>query len=76
MEITVNLKENLSEKDLENDLKKQIALELYKSGKCSTGFCAHFCGLNYDDFLLFISENKVSIFSQSLSEILEDAKRA
>jgi len=72
MEITVCLKDDLSEKDL----KKQIGLELYKSGKCSTGFCAHFCGLNYDDFLLFLSENKTPIFSQSLSEILDDAKRA
>jgi len=51
------------------------ALKLYESRKLSVGQAATFAGLDEVDFIKFLGQNRVSIFSTS-SEITEDFQNA
>ena len=76
IKLEINVPVNVTKEVILFEIKKQLALELFKSEKFSTGYCAELCDMNYDEFLLFLSKNKISIFSQTVDEVMEDANNA
>ena len=59
-EIFLVLREN--ENQFAADMKKYMALSLFKSQKLSIGQCAALANMPEEDFIYYLSENKVSIF--------------
>ena len=51
------------------------ALKLYESQKLSVGQAASFAGMNELDFIRFLGQHKVSVFSP-VSELVEDFQNA
>lgn len=77
LNINVNVPETilvaLREKNNEfaNNMKKYTALKLYEMNKLSLGQSAELAGMNEEDFIKFLSENNVSLFSYMTKDILE-----
>ena len=53
------------------DAKKYNALKLYKMNKLSLGKSAELAEMSEEDFIKFLSENNISIFSYMTKDILE-----
>lgn len=74
-EILLDLNEN--EETFSNYVKKYIALDLYKNKNISLGYCAELAGMPKEDFILFLGENKISIFGYNdENEFLEEVSNA
>ena len=59
-EIFLALREN--ENQFVSNMTKQMALNLFETRKLSIGQCAALANMQEEDFIFFLSENKVSIF--------------
>lgn len=56
---------------------RTIALDLYKNKKVSLGYCANIAEMTKEDFIHFLGENGVSIFSfTDEEEFLEEIHHA
>ncbi|MCL1858816.1 MAG: UPF0175 family protein [Oscillospiraceae bacterium] len=69
-EIFLVLREN--ENQFADDMKKYTALNLYKKHKLSIGQCAELANMTEEDFIYFLSENKVSIFEYLDESVLRE----
>ena len=76
MELIVKLPETLDAKSMSELSKQMVALELFKTGKFSTGYCADVAAMTYDDFLLLLGKNKISMFTKTKEELLDELKNA
>ena len=81
--ITVNIPEeillylNISESYFSNYAKKFLAIDLYKNKNISLGYCAELAEMTKEDFILFLGENKISIFGfENEKEFLEEVNNA
>ena len=72
-DLLLSLKE--SKEQFEQDARFLLAVKLYELGKISSGKAAKLAGLRRVNFLLKLSEYKVSPFQVSMNEILEEAGR-
>ena len=58
-------------------LLQQAAMELYKRGDSSHGFCAEMAGMSRIDFIRYLGEHKISIYDfYTPEELEEDIKNA
>ena len=49
------------------------AVELYKTGKASVGYCANQAGVTIEEFIKILGEQKISIFFyESENELMEE----
>ena len=77
IDISVSIPETilntLREKNYEfaNNMKKYTALKLYETNKLSLGQSAELAEMSEEDFIKFLSENNISIFSYMTKDILE-----
>ena len=66
-----------SENQFVSNMIKQTALKLYETHKLSIGQCAALADMPEEDFILFLSENKVSIFEYlDKAALLEELNNA
>lgn len=49
-------------------IKEMLALDLYKNKKVSLGYCARVAEMTKEEFIQFLGENEVSIFSFTSEE--------
>lgn len=51
------------------------AVELYKTGTASVGYCANQADLTIEEFVKILGERKISIFSyESETELMEESQ--
>ena len=63
----------MSKTEANDFAKKAVALMMYKKNKVSIGYCAKIAEMNKEDFIKFLGDNGVSIFSfESEDEFLEE----
>ena len=68
---------NINENYFSNYVKKFISLDLYKNKNISLGYCAELAEMTKEDFIIFLGENKVSIFDfENENEFLEEMRNA
>ena len=67
------LLEYLPVKNLENEIKLLISLELYREGKISLGKAAEIAGLSIEEFLYELRKRDIPI-NYDLEELEEDLK--
>jgi predicted HTH domain antitoxin len=60
-EIFIDLHEDKD--DFTEYMKKTVALDLYKNKKVSLGYCASVAGMTKEEFVQYLAENGISIFS-------------
>lgn len=73
--ILLTLREN--EYDLALDMKRWTALKLYTDKKLTIGQSAELAEMNEENFISYLAENQLSIFSfTDLKELEEDVKNA
>ena len=53
----------MTKDDMNDFAKKAVALMMYKKNKVSIGYCAKIAEMNKEDFIRFLGDNGVSIFS-------------
>lgn len=53
----------MTKDDMNDFAKKAVALMMYKKNKISIGYCAKIAEMNKEDFIRFLGDNGVSIFS-------------
>lgn len=74
-EILLNLHEN--EDDFAIYMKCMLAVDLYKNRKVSLGYCADIADMTKEDFIKYLSQNNISIFSfEDEKEFLEELANA
>jgi len=74
-EILLDLK--TTEKAFSDYAKQFLALDLYRNRGVSLGYCTELAGMAKEDFILFLGENKVSIFDfVDEADFLEEANNA
>ena len=74
-EILLSLHKN--KKDIANYAKRMCAVDLSPKGEVSLGQGAEIAGMTKEDFIYYLSMNKVSIFNfESEEEFLEDIANA
>ena len=74
-EILLDLK--TTETAFSNYAKTFLALDLYKNKGVSLGYCAALADMTKEDFMLFLGENKVSIFDfANENDFLEELNNA
>jgi len=57
--------------------KRFLALDLYKNKDISLGYCAELADMTKEDFILFLGQNKVSIFDfANEDDFLEEVNNA
>lgn len=67
----------MSKTEANDFAKKAVALMMYKKNKVSIGYCAKIAEMNKEDFIKFLGDNGVSIFSfESEDEFLEEMNNA
>ncbi|MBR3250146.1 MAG: UPF0175 family protein [Erysipelotrichaceae bacterium] len=76
MEITVKLPETIDAKSMSELSKQMVALELFKTGKFSIGYCADVSGMAYDDFLLLLGQNKIPMFTRTKEDLSDELNNA
>ena len=60
---------NKNPKELSDEMKKLMAIELYHTGKLSLGKCSELIGLCKEDFIKVLSERGCSLFNWDDEEI-------
>lgn len=74
-EILLDLHE--SKDDFVNYIKKLAALDLYKNRNVSLGYCADMADMTKENFIHYLGENGISIFSfESEEEFMEELTNA
>jgi predicted HTH domain antitoxin len=74
-EILLTLREKNDEFAI--NMKRWAALKLYEIKKLSVGQCAQLAEMNEEDFIVYLGENKISIFPyQNINELKEDVSHA
>lgn len=74
-EILLNLHEN--ENDFAIYMKCMLAVDLYKNRKVSLGYCADIADMTKEDFIKYLGQNNISIFSfEDEKEFLEELANA
>ena len=54
-----------------------VALGYYTQNKISIGYCAEIAGMTEEEFILFLGQNKVDIYTfDSDEELLKDVQNA
>ena len=67
----------MSKTEANDFAKKAVALMMYKKNKVSIGYCAKIAEMNKEDFIKFLGDNGVSIFTfESEDEFLEEMNNA
>ncbi len=67
----------MSKTEANDFAKKAVALMMYKKNKVSIGYCAKIAEMNKEDFIKYLGDNGVSIFSfESEDEFLEEMNNA
>ena len=67
-QVSVNIPESvlydigMNIKEATNFVRRAVALAYYKEQKVSVGYCAEIAEMSEEDFIKFLSENKISIF--------------
>ena len=57
--------------------KRMVALDMYKNRDISLGYCAEVAEMTKEAFVLFLGQNKVSVFNfKDAEEFLEEAHNA
>ena len=57
--------------------RKMVALGYYTQNKISIGYCAEIAGMTEEEFILFLGQNKVDIYTfDSDEELLKDVQNA
>ncbi len=68
---------NMSKTEANDFAKKATALLLYKQKKVSIGYCSKIAEMSKEDFIKFLGDNGISIFSfDSEEDFLEDLNNA
>ena len=74
-EILLNLHENKD--DFAIYMKCMLAVDLYKNRKVSLGYCADITDMTKEDFIKYLGQNNISIFSfEDEKEFLEELANA
>ena len=74
-EILLDLHED--EKDFAKYMKCMLAVDLYKNKKVSLGYCANIADMPKEDFIKYLGENGISIFSfEDEKEFMEELANA
>ncbi len=74
-EILLDLHEN--EDDFATYTKCMLAIDLYKNKKISLGYCADIADMTKEDFIKYLGQNDISIFSfKDEEEFLEELANA
>lgn len=83
MNLNITIPENIllalreDDKEFSDNMKKYTALKLYESKKLSLGQSADLAGMDKQDFVMFLSKNKISIFSHmSRGDLERDMENA
>ena len=64
-------------KDAEIFIRRVVAVEYYKTQGVSIGYCAEIAGMNEEDFIKFLGQNKISIFKfDDEEEFINEAQNA
>jgi predicted HTH domain antitoxin len=61
--------------DVDQEVKKFLAMKLYRNHSVSMGRAAEIAGINRIDFEFFLAENNVAIPNQTCEEVIADADR-
>ena len=62
--------------EAEQMVKRATALYCYVNHHVSIGYCAEIAGMSIEDFMIFLGENKVSVFNYAEDEMQEDFDNA
>ncbi|MBU1662548.1 MAG: UPF0175 family protein [Chloroflexi bacterium] len=62
--------------EFEQQARLMLALELYKTGKLSTGLAARLAGMGRVVFMMTLSQYELSPFGENLDELKEDLRYA
>ena len=76
MELKVKMPEHITAEEMALEAKEQVAIELFKTGDYSLGYCTHVAEIPYADFMLLLSKHKIPLFRLTKEELLEDIKNA
>ena len=76
MRITIELSELVNARAMSKYSRQGIALELFKSGKYSTGYCADVADMPYEDFLILLGRNGIPMFTKTKKELLDELSNA
>ena len=66
-----NIPKDMNSDELKAYLLNNIALELYKTGKFSLGYCANLSSMSYAEFMKYLADNNISTLEYTKEE-LED----
>lgn len=69
IKITMKLPKRIGYEEMVPKIRETVALELFKTGEFSTGYCAYISGLPYADFLQLMGKHKLSIFNVTREEL-------
>jgi predicted HTH domain antitoxin len=61
--------------DVDQEVKKFLAMKLYQNRSVSMGRAAEIAGINRIDFEFLLAENNISIPNQTYEEVIADAGR-
>lgn len=74
-EILLDLHEDKN--DFADYMKKMLAVDLYKNKKVSLGYCASVADMTKEEFIRYLGDKGISIFSfESEEEFLEELRNA
>ena len=76
MEVTLKLPDNADAKSMSELSKQLVALELFKTGKFSIGYCANVGEMTYDDFMLLLGQHKIPLFTRTKEELSDELENA
>ncbi|MBR6902213.1 MAG: UPF0175 family protein [Synergistaceae bacterium] len=67
----------MTKEDAASLIRKIVALRFYTENGISLGYCAQIAGMNKEDFIHYLSSNKVSIFNfDDEDEFIEEMNNA
>ena len=73
----IQQKLNLTDQAFDHYTKKLIAMDLYKNKQISLSYCAEIAEMSLEDFILYLGENKISLFNfDNITQFMEDAQNA
>lgn len=76
MDFNVRLNSELDAKQAISEVRREIALAAYKSGDYSLGYCADLAGMFLEDFIVFLGKNDISIYGDTVSDVLAGLENA
>ena len=76
MELKVVMPEHITAEEMALEAKKQVAIELFKTGEYSLGFCSHVAEIPYSDFIQLLGKNKIPYFTLTNEELMRQIKNA